>query len=683
MYDNKNKLNNDQDNLNENCLDNDQSDLNENSRLNGGGVTFDVNVNDCDGRSNLMRLMRSNSANFRAESFKQVDRILHSPSFHSIEKSSSKSNLTDLNSIFTKSFPHFTKEEMFSPEDVHSSIANNNNNNNEEEEENINEDMYFEDGDNNFPTAYSIDSPLNSDLSNDETVEPSIIASDDQDEDEDEDEDKIGGEFEEDDVFVVDEDDEKVEYPKLDRSDFIESCESDFLSLFELKKRIVDVEISVSVAIEFLKIILATPSSPSTNDLKLRQSVHFSQKDALDALWLLSSIDVYKREKIMKFPENEWELSIPEKSFPCPLFIPFCEVLRKDDLSPLKIVWTQTPVTENNEDDFDDFDNDEIVDDDINNDDFLYENKNRKRHDFITFHFKNVTFRQQISAFKKLKYTFNFERQRFDLPKLPVLKNLTTSKTASKSEKNLNQDQSQLNDQLYNFDPLGQFCFGQYDADVPYLDDFHSRFIVNLVNSAGVYGIELTDIIHSFGFPILKSEEIITRVLNLCTMDFICRVPSSRLVPRYSRFIPCNTICKPINSRIELVSPHIWTNFDGFINIDVKVNLMKNIATFIFAHEFCDFLSLIDEFSYVSPYDICLLLQMLECDEIIFSQYFQIIKPNLFEDEITIPIPPFEPFEKFLIVLDVQRKNNVDFYFRRILRTNRKMLPNLCILNDL
>ena len=381
----------------------------------------------------------------------------------------------------------------------------------------------------------------------------------------------------------------------------------------------------------------------------------------------------------MRFPENGWELPLPEDSFPRPLFMAYCDNSEKNDPVPLKIVWSKTAETEfteedENEDNSNDDDDDDIIEgDEFDDDDDGFLNDDRKSGDYITFRFKNVTFREQISSFKKEKQTFKFERQRLNLPKLPDVDATWLFR--------FNPDQ--IYDQLYNSDPLGQFCFGQYDTDFPSIEDFPCRVIMNHISSSGVFGAPLTDIVNIFGFSPLDSDNVISKVNFLCTLNFICRVPSSRLVPLYSRFIPCNTLCKPVNEKIELVSPHVWSNFDGFINKEVQMNLLKNISTFVFAHEFCDFLVILEEFPYVSPYDLCLLLQVLECEEIIFSQYFKKIKPNLFEDEINIPIPPFETFEKFLIILDYQKKNDeIDITFHRIIRTNRSMLPNLCVINN-
>ena len=89
-----------------------------------------------------------------------------------------------------------------------------------------------------------------------------------------------------------------------------------------------------------------------------------------------------------------------------------------------------------------------------------------------------------------------------------------------------------------------------------------------------------------------------------------------------------------------------FPNYDGMNNPDVKSNLLKGISTYIFGHEYCDFTDIIQEFYYVSPYDLCILLESLECDEIITSQYLgssSIILQVLFNCSQAINVEPLPP----------------------------------------
>ncbi|OHT15660.1 hypothetical protein TRFO_42398 [Tritrichomonas foetus] len=597
-------------------------------------------------------IIRSNSAHFASESFKHINKIMQSSPIISRKSSkdiqengdhdlsldeapnyeSTKKKLSNLNELFTKSFPDFKDDEIFQQENTNSSQLNNSFNHNflpNNFQVQINNSIQ-QGG--NFPTAYAIDSPLNSDNSPYNSPLNSPYQSEDDYHSSSNDE--IMDDPDLDLIHRIEEEEqneeiEMIEYPKLKHEDFKESTQSEYLSLFRVKNRLIDLDVSVSIAVEILKIVLATPISSATNDLKLRQTVHFSQSDATLAIWILNSINVYQRNMSLKYPQNVWHFSVPEKSDPHPLFIPLCE--SEDPVCGIEWI----------------------------NIEKVCSNVSQK---------KNKTFQDQIIKYKKEKEKnkFEFERIRYHFPILPPI------------------ETEKLYGDLYESDPLGHFCFGQYESEIPVLEDFTLRFIMNLISSTGVYGIDLSEIIHAFGTPILESSSIISKILYLSSLNFVCRVPSSRIEPRYSKFIPCNSICKPISRQIEMVSPHIWINFDGLINQEVKSNLMKNLATYVFAHECVDFMDLMLDFPYVSPYDLCVMLQALECDEILFSQYFEKHEATLFHDEENIPIPPFDSFELFLVVMSKQRKMEaLDTTFHRLIRTYPSMIPNMCMIHDL
>ena len=560
---------------------------------------------------------RSNSAYFVSESVKHLNSIIKSTSIHSEMESISSDNnntysISNLNKTFSQTFPD-QREDLFE----HNTIGHNTNNH-------LNEPKPIDNFNSEFSTTHIVDSPLDQSPSEENILDP---------------------------LASQQSDDSIVEYPKLNYNDFIESTQSNFLSLFLMKNRMIDLPLSVSVAVEFLKIVLSTKSGSYSNDLKLRQTLHFSEMDSINAIWHLNVIDLYARNSHFQLPRCSGLLGQPDSFTPHPLFIPYCE---QED-SDLKIRWNNIKMSSSPSlFIFDD-------EDEIHSDDEYRPRYKRKK----------VQLSKEITKYKKRVDEFSFEKTRRNYPKLPEL--IITDFA--------------LNSQLYDTDPISNYCFGEYESEIPFLEDFELRFIMNLVNSAGVYGIGLSEILNAHGISfnsISMCEKIIQKVKQLCTMNFICRVPSSLLETRYSRFLPCNTICKPIQKKVELVPVHIWTNYDGMNNPDVKSNLLKGISTYIFGHEYCDFTDIIQEFYYVSPYDLCILLESLECDEIITSQYYLRQESTLFEEESDIPIPPFESFELFLLIINQQRSLPQQYpTYRRVFKTHRSMFPNLSVIHSL
>jgi hypothetical protein len=99
------------------------------------------------------------------------------------------------------------------------------------------------------------------------------------------------------------------------------------------------------------------------------------------------------------------------------------------------------------------------------------------------------------------------------------------------------------------------------------------------------------------------------------------------------------------------------------------------VATFVLAHEFCEFEELMHSFCYLSPFDLCVILDSLEADEILVSQYFERRDASLFESCESVPVPGFEAPELFLWAMEM---NGV----HRVVRTTCDMFHNMCLLNN-
>lgn len=615
------------------------------------------------------KLVNTNPSNYVEESLKHLNGI----SFVQHETHHENTQMSNLNEIFTTKFPdckEINSNDQLTYKQQSNSIANLNNNNSLND--NLNHSTLIDQLSNNKNNSYSSEHVTtiqdhNSNTSfvqfNNNTIHPNVIE---QTDDNNQninfsssnsfdqlnekqnrssfDQLSDNTEYQIDDE-LSDFDDKKIEYPRLNYDDFTETTQSQFIKSFELKRRIVDVQLSVSVAIEFLKVVLYTKSDESTNELKFRQVVHFSQQDAIDAIFFLNSIDIYQNSGIIKYPVAYWNLKLPQSFYPDPIFIHICE---NDEFPQFQILWNlhKHQLSFESNESFDGYQENSFV------------KHSKKKISPASIH-KNE---------HKGQLEFEARPLRFEFPSLPSLDHHLSYNTFSA---------------VYDVDPLSQFCFGQYEPSIPYLKDFTNRFLLNVICSGGVYGISLSDIIHSCGETPLTSDTVISSIHFLSSLDLICRVPSSHIVPYYSCFLPCNTICRPLKKKIELVPCHIWINFEGSINEKVKIDLMNNVTAFVFANEFCDFVDLMAQFAYVSPYDLCLILQLLEFDEILLSQYYQIESSDLFNDEVDVPIQPFSSFEKFLVILDAQRKDqNCNPKFYRRIRTNRSMLPNLCTVNN-
>jgi hypothetical protein len=404
----------------------------------------------------------------------------------------------------------------------------------------------------------------------------------------------------------------------IEWDELLDVRQSEFLDLFRISKRLVDCPVAVSVAMEFLKVALRNGQN---SDLQVRQLAHLLKSDISSAIWYLSGCEIYQSSGAISIPGNSWDLFLPE--IPHPIAIPFCE----SPDSTKSIEW-----------------NHEIVSPPL------------------------ISIRKpSFNKLSRMRENFTFVQRRLNLPRFEIP---------------LPHHSIDLCD-AHETDPLCQFAFGRYEQEFPCFQCFTFTFLMNQINANGVNGIALSSVLKSLGIiPKSPKAADICRILNdLCTADLISRVPSNRIDVSFSRFVPLNRLAKMSGGKVWLVNLHLWMGWDGCIDAGIKTDIRRNIATFVFAHEFCDFEELMVKFCYVSPLDLCFILDSLEADEIIFCQYFERYEGNLTESEVWIPVEGFESAELFLCALEENRRNDY-VTIHRIIRTTCEMFTNLCLIDN-
>ena len=413
-------------------------------------------------------------------------------------------------------------------------------------------------------------------------------------------------------------DDEEPEAPGYDMESLVEVTESQFLSTYTIRKNVHRCPLSVSVAMEFIKAVLGTVSDGDGAEyLRVRQLCHLHPGDISKALWYLAGCAVYHNTWNLTIPKSKWKLGSYKKMAPHPTHI---QILEEED-SPVSLDWQ-------------------------------YKSE------------LNIGLRKQRwdEQEKKREYKFEWIQNRFLFPKPPVQ---ATPLVGYSLE--------------YDGDPLGHFTFGRYEDPLPRHTFFPRRHLINLIHAGGVNGVALTEIFNAFSIgphDRTACDRVIDLLHDMCASGELVRVPSSSLDTHFSLFLALNTMCSKAQNGIELVNVHIWRKWDGSIATDVLSNLLKNVTTYVLSHEFCDFTDLMTHFPYISPFDLCVLLDSLENDEIIVSDYFEVHEATISEPEMIIPVAPFRNCELFLARLSLQT-NPV---LHRRIRTTKMSLANLATL---
>jgi hypothetical protein len=400
--------------------------------------------------------------------------------------------------------------------------------------------------------------------------------------------------------------------PAFDLEGTMEVRESEFLAKFDLSRRICDCTFSVSVAVEFLKVVLSN-TKQKLFPVCLRQISHLPPSDMSKAVFFLCSCGIYRENDNIKFPENKW-------TFDCPAADPHPMSLPLYDDGKLKLNWAFTADCQPRGSPWDVFT-------------------------------------------PKFDHSFQSQITTLPLPKLPPIQ----------------EQQTVLN--LHESDVLLQFTFGRYESEFPQFKDFLHRFVFNLIHSAGVDGISFRDLINSFGINLndyAGASLVLQIVYDLLSWELVARVPSATIDQHFSRFLPINQLYREVDGKVEMVDVHAWINPDGSVHYERLADFKKNIVVYVFAHEFCDFEELMTKFCYLSPFDLCLIVDSLEDDEIVVSLFYEKRSGGLLDEEISQPIPRFEFPELFLALVDRQRQEALsEVMVHRIVRMRAGMFKNI------
>ena len=411
--------------------------------------------------------------------------------------------------------------------------------------------------------------------------------------------------------------------PAYELGNLIEVTESQFLSFYTIRKNISRCPLSVSIAMEFIKSVLGTASDGEGSEyLRVRQLCHLHPGDISKAVWYLTGCDAYQNTWNIKIPRTKWKLRRYDKTSPHPIHI---QLLEEVD-PPVTLEW--------------------IAQDAIQS-------------------AAGVRKPQWDEKEKKREYTFEWAKARYLFPKLPPI------------------EPSFIGGSLnYDGDPLGHFTFGRYEDPLTRGGDFLRRYVVNLIHAGGVDGVSILDIFEALNASPTdrtRCDKVIDLLDDLCASGDITRVPSSSLTVHYSCFLALNRMYSKTKNGIELVDVHLWTKWDGSVSQEMLHNTRTNIATYVFGHEFCDFGDILTHFSYISPFDLCLLLESLESDEILVSDYFELHEATLTEPQRTVPVAPFRNPALFLALysLHMNGPSPPSPTLHRRLRTTRDVLTRL------
>lgn len=420
----------------------------------------------------------------------------------------------------------------------------------------------------------------------------------------------------------------------FDEDYYDEVTQSQFISTFRVDTRIRDVSVTVASAIEFLKISLLKYED-SASDLQYRQISRFNQKDLYLAVWFLNAIDILNinsRPNRLTFPECKWEFSnfsicLSRQSYAEAKVHPMYFQLMSNEDSFLQLKWNF-----------------------INN---LIEGLQAPIPSLL----------KRIKENKKKEDDFIFTYERLILPKLG---NINIPK---------------FYEDLFDTDQIIQYCFGRIETTTPPVEDFEQRLLLHLINSGNIEGVGIIDLINSFGFNLFdqNATRIMRKIKELEQLDYIVRINSSKIEPRWSRYVPFYKIFSVVSEKVAFRPLHIWMLSTGKFNELILTNIKRSITVYVFNNEGCDFLEILELFSYVSPIDLCMILENLENDEVLYSSYYYQVQGGLFNDDQWIPIPQPEHIEMFLGMISIQGFETTE-KVKRNLYTKENLFYNLCIV---
>lgn len=390
---------------------------------------------------------------------------------------------------------------------------------------------------------------------------------------------------------------------------------------------------SIAVAIEFLKVSL----SPYVDDqrAKLRQISHLNEKDIQKAFWYFNTT------KLMKKVGDCWFIKYPK-----------FEIINFKVLSDLihKEVFSINTIKPHTLHIFITFDNESLYD-------IVWDGMS-----FINEHFSYSKYSDEFKTrFFYSQYRFFLEYRAYALPGISHFSNDNIDMGLLNKKKSVN-----------------SFLFGAYNNFQKYdTSDLLQKYLLCLISNYKVDGIGLNTILKPFKNDKNVSYKVMKALDVLLFRQLIIIVPSSNIEPHYSSYVSINSIVNHDDN--FLIYIHSWILPNGVFSFEIYDSFRKSISFHIFCNEFINFEDLMDEFYYISPYDLCLLLSVLEADDVIISQYFRKSDSTIFSDEKIVPISP-PSVELFLSELDQQIKDKTKTtYIVRYIKTHPSSLFNACL----
>jgi hypothetical protein len=302
-----------------------------------------------------------------------------------------------------------------------------------------------------------------------------------------------------------------------------EVTQSEFLAHFTVVLRARDLPVSVSVAAEFLKIVLRE-TDESLAALKTRQLAHLLQSDLSAAVFILDACDLYRSHERIRVQRSNWSFpGLAEE--PHPQSIAICA----GNDPTVRIVWKHSELAP-------------------------------------------IIALSWIPVEPQIEDRFAYSRIRSTLPRLQgAIVEMADGPV------------------LYDSDPLLQFAFGQWEVESGEIAAFEQRYVLGLLNAAGVDGLTCEEIVDAFGKSVEQSEvgvRVMRIIYRLMAMELIGRVPTGGIVARFSRFLAPNMIVREVDEKMALVGVHAWVRVDGSVDAEKSADLRKKIAVFVFGHEF-------------------------------------------------------------------------------------------------